>query len=307
MRLIVALCALLGLGGTAMATCTVSRQTTVPATFAHGKVYVPIRMNEATALFMVDTGSAETFVDRKFADEAGVGMDLHAGQRIYRGLGGKLTLPVFTGHVRLTHIGDIHYQDWEYGILDMARFAPGDLKFGGILGVDFLHYFDIEIDMAARTVSIYRLFGCTEVHPPSWSGDYAAIPLKHTPDHNLTLPVFLDNADLDMELDTGAAGILVSRDAAAKAGVTQAALARDSAAGGFGLGGDFALVRHRFGLLLIGKGIYPNADLRVENEVSQRGETDGLVNLSALDAQRVWISFTTSTLFVQGAPEPKVK
>ena len=306
--LTVSACVLLAVSQPAAATCTVSHEATVPATFAHGKAYIPIQMNEATALFMIDTGAAETIVNAPFASEAGAGMDRRAGRRIYGGAGGKLTLPVFTGHVRMTHIGDIHFQDWEYGIVDLGDIGPKDMKFGGILGVDFMHFFDIEIDHEAKTVSIYRLFGCSEVHPPSWGGDYAAIPLKHTPSHNLTLPVFLDNADLDMELDTGAGGFWLSRDAAAKAGVTGAALARDEALHGVeGIGGQFAAVRHHFNLLLIGKGVYSNPDLAVENEVSTRGETDGLVGLPAFKAQRLWISFTTSTLFVQGAPEAKGK
>ncbi len=306
--LIVCSLALLACTQTAGATCTVSHEATVPATFAHGKAYVPVQMNEATALFLIDTGASETLVNAPFAAEAGAGMDRRAGQRIYGGAGGKETLPVFTGHVRMTHIGDIHFQDWEYGIVNLGDIGPRDMKFGGILGVDFMHYFDVEIDHEAKTVSIYRLSGCKEVHPQSWSGDYAAIPLKHTPSHNLTLPVFLDNADLDMELDTGAGGFLLSRDAAAKAGVTAAALAHDEALhGAEGIGGRFAAVKHHFNLLLIGKGIYPNTDLAVENEASWRGETDGLVGLPAFKAQRVWISFTTSTLFVQGAPEPHVK
>jgi predicted aspartyl protease len=265
-------------------------------------------MNEATALFLIDTGSAETIVNAPFAAEAGAGMDRRAGERIYRGAGGKETLPFFSGHVRMTHIGDIHFQDWEYGIVDLSGVGPRDIKFGGILGVDFMHFFDVEIDHQAKTVSIYRLSGCPEVHPQSWSGDYAAIPLKHTPSHNLTLPVFLDNADLDMEFDTGAGGFLLSRDAAAKAGVTAAALAQDEALHhAEGIGGQFAAVRHHFNLLLIGKGVYPNPYLAVENEASVRGETDGLVGLPAFEAQRVWISFTTNTLFVQGAPEAKTK
>ena len=207
----------------------------------------------------------------------------------------------------MTHIGEMHYQDWEYGIVDLAGLAPQGMKFGGILGVDFMHYFDIEIDYPAKTVSIYRLSGCTDVHPPSWSGDYAAIPLKHTPDHNMTVPVFLDNADLDMEFDTGAGFFLISRDAAEKAGASAAALAQDEAFKGRGVGGGFAVARHHFKLLLLGKGVYPDVDLAIENEASQRGETDGLVGLPAFKADRFWISFTTSTLFVQGAPELKTK
>ena len=291
----------------AAATCTVARLTTIPATFAGGMVYLPVQLNDATAPFMLDTGSAETVVNAPFAAQAGAGLDRHAGRRVFTGAGNKQTLPVFSGHVRMTHIGDIRYPDWEYAIVDLGGFGPHGQSFGGLLGMDFLHYFDIEIDFAARTLSIYRLSGCADMHPPSWTGDYAAIPLTHRASNVVTLPVFLDNADLDMQFDTGAQGVLVSRDAAAKAGVTAATLAHDPALHGGGIAGRFNVARHRFKLLLIGKGIYPDAELAVENETSRRSETDGLVGLSALRAQRVWISFSTNTLFVQGAPAPKLK
>ena len=307
MRLIVAFCALMTIGLPAGATCTVSHLTTLPATFAGGMAYVTVQMNETKGLFLLDTGAGETIVNAPFAAEAGVGMDRHAPRQIFTGAGNKETLPAFSGHVRMTHIGDIRYQDWEYPIVALGRFAPHGQKLAGILGMDFLHYFDIEIDEAASTVSIYRLSGCTEVHPPSWIGDYAAIPLTHKASNIVTLPVFLDNADLDMQFDTGAQGFLLSRDAAAKAGVTPADLAQDKAMHGGGVAGQFAVAKHHFKLLLIGKGVYPDAELAVENEYSRRGQTDGLLGLPALRAQRVWVSFVTNTLFVQGAPALKTK
>jgi predicted aspartyl protease len=302
-RLLIAACALLAPSLAAAATCTVAKLTTVPATLIGPKVYLPITMNEATGLFLLDTGSAETLVNTAFGAEAGVNMDRRAGEYTYRGAGNKETLPVFKGHVRITHIGDIHYQDWEYGIVDLGGVAPDGHPLGGLLGMDFMHYFDVEVDFVARTVSIYRLNNCTDMHPPSWSGDYDAIPLKHTPSHTLTLPVFLDNADLDMEFDTGAGNVLVSRDAASKAGVDETALAHDAAVEGRGIAGQFAVAKHRFKLLLIGSGVYPDVNLPIENERSVAGETDGLVGLAAFKAKRVWISFSTNTLFVQGAPK----
>jgi predicted aspartyl protease len=306
-RLFIAVWFVLAAGHAQAGTCTVGKLTTVPATLIGPKVYVPIRMNETTGLFLLDTGSSETLINAKFASEAGANMDRHAGEYVYRGAGNKETLPVFKGHIRMTHIGDIHYQDWEYGIVDLGGVAPDGQPMGGILGMDFMHYFDVEIDFAAKTVAFYRLSGCTDMRPPAWAGDFDAIPLKHTAGHNLTLPVFLDNAYLDMIFDTGAGHILVSRDAAARAGADEAALAHDVTGKGRGIAGNFAIARHHFKLLLIGGGVYPDVDLAIENERSQKEETDGLVGLAAFKARRIWISFTTNTLFVQGAPKLTTK
>jgi hypothetical protein len=299
---------LLSFQAASAATCTVAKLTTLPATLLQGKIFVPVTMNEATGLFELDTGSAETLVNTHFADMAGAGMDRRAGQYEYTGAGGKSTLPVFKGHVRMTHIGDIPAQDWEYAIVDLSgsleRELPGA---GGILGMDLLHYFDFQVDFVTRTVSIYRLKNCTDaMQPPSWAGDFDAIPLKHMPDHNLSLPIFLDNAFLDAELDTGWGGMpQVTKAAAAKAGVDAAALAHDPGLHGFGVGGAFSAYQHRFGMFLIGGGVYPNAVLAVENEPARHGEPDAILGLSAFKAQRIWVSFTTNTLFVQGAPKGK--
>jgi hypothetical protein len=299
---------MLSLQAASAATCIVGKLTTLPATFVHAHIFVPITMNEATGLFLLDTGSTETLVNTDFAKKAGAGMDRRAGQYEYIGAGNKSTLPVFKGHIRMTHLGDIPAQDWEYGIVDLTDTVGSEVPgAGGILGMDLLHYFDVEVDYVAKTVSIYRLKDCTDaMHPPSWVGDYDPIPLKHMPDHNLSLPIFLDNAFLDAEFDTGWGGIpQVTKAAAAKAGVDDAALAHDREAHARGIAGVFSAYQHRFGMFLVGSGVYPNALFTVENEPSRHGEAEATLGPSVLKAQRIWISFTTNTLFVQGAPKAK--
>jgi hypothetical protein len=171
--------------------------------------------------------------------------------------------------------------------------------------MDFLHYFDMDIDFADHSLTLYRLSGCSEMSPLHWKGDYDSIPLKHTPSQNLTMPIYVDNALLNMELDTGAGRLLLSRDAAEKAGVTQDALAHDLARHAEGFGGSFNTAYHRFGTFLVGSAVNKNALLAVANETSGRGETDGLIGLGALKAARLWISYGTSTLFLQRESQVK--
>jgi predicted aspartyl protease len=293
------------LAGSALAGCAASHVADAPLTFDDGFIFVPVTMNGATGHFLLDSGSAETLVDSAYASRAGVGMDRRAGTFIYRGAGNKETLPGFHGHVRMTEFGSLHFQDWEYAILDLSWQSTAGGRTDGILGMDFLHYFDVAIDFQKRIVSLYRLSDCKDIAPP-WKGDYDAIPLKHTPDHNLTLPVFVDNTLLDMMFDTGAgSGVMLTRDAAARAGADGAALARDVAGHSQGVGGEFHVVRHRFASFLLGSAVYKDHVLAVENERSDAGETDGLIGLGPLDAQRIWISFATNTLFVQRASQAK--
>ena len=286
------------------AQCKVGLVTSLPASFADGYVFVPVSINGVAGQFLLDTGAAETVLDTQFSHDAGVGMFPHAGQFVMVGAGNKQSLPAFKGHVRMTTVGVTSFPDWLYSVMDVRGIMPASAHASGILGMDFLHYFDIELDVPSKTLNIYRLSGCKDVYPPSWKGDYDTIPLKHTPNHNVTLPVAVDDAFLDMELDTGAGrGVLLTRNAAAKAGVSDTALAHDVASQGRGIGGNFAVAHHRFAMFLIGSGVYPNADLRIENERTVSGETDGLIGLEAFHATRIWISNTTSTLFVQGSPK----
>lgn len=279
--------------------------TSVPMTISGRKIYVPVSINDTKGLFLVDTGSDETLLDESFAERAGAGLDRHAGQRIFTGAGNRGTLPVNMGHVRQTKIGEIAFPDWEYAMLDLSRLLPQDVGATGILGRDFLHFFDMEADFTANTLSFFRMTDCTDMQPPGWTGDYDAIPLKHGPRGERQMPIFIDDAYLNVTFDTGAAGLLLTRDAAEKAGATPAALESDAGGGASGLGGSFATVRHRFKLLLIGSGVYPNALLPVEDTATERDESDGLIGLLAFHAKKIWISFTTGTLFVQGAPKAK--
>jgi predicted aspartyl protease len=290
----------------AAASCRVGHVADAPFEFIDGYVFVPVSMNGTQGSFLLDTGASQSMADSTFAARAGIGFDARAGRFIWGGAGNRSTLPGYLGHVRITQIGDLRFQDWEYGILDLGWMVRGNSRVDGILGVDFLRYFDAAIDVPRRIFSIYRVTGCDGIAPPDWKGDYDAIPLKHTPDHNLTLPVFVDNTFLTIELDTGAGhNVLLTRDAAAKAGVDQAALALDVDNQGNGVGGTFHVAHHRFGQFLVGSNVYDHPVLAVENERRAGWETDGLMGLGPLQAQRLWISFSTNTLFVQRANQAK--
>jgi predicted aspartyl protease len=292
-------------GGSALAECRAEHETDVPITVANGYVFVPVTMNGETGRFLLDTGSAETFMDTGFAAKSGAGMDRHAGQFEYGGAGNKHTLPVFHGHIRITEVGKIRFQDWEYGIMDLSWMVDDGVHPDGILGMDFLHYFEAEVDFHAKTLTLYRLFSCGDIAPP-WKKDFDAIPLQHTPNHNVTIPVFVDNALLNLEFDTGAGGgVLLTRDAAAKAGVDAAGIAKDIATRGTGIGGGFNVAHHRFGMFLVGSAVYKDRMLEIENERTEHGESDGLIGLAPLNAERVWLSFSTNTLFVQRASQVK--
>ncbi len=285
------------------AACKVDLATTVPLTIAGPRLYVPVSVNETEGLFLVDTGAAETILTGAFAEKSAVGLVEAPQQYTIPGVGGGETLPVMKAHTRRVEIGTIKFQDWAFLVVPREAGGIVNIQHDGILGMDFMHYFDIDVDVESHKLSFWRVTGCTDIHPV-WQGDYDAIPLKHTAGQNVRLPVFVDNAFLDIVLDTGAAGAVLTHGAALKAGVTDADLAHDPDPHGVGIGGKFSAVVHHFKLLLVGKAEFNNPAIVVESNNHTTFYADGLMDWRYLKAKKFWISYATNTLFVQLAPTP---
>jgi predicted aspartyl protease len=280
------------------AACILEKNTTLPLTVAGPRLYVPVSINSSEGLFLLDTGSERTILTADFASKAHVGMDVHAGRGTITGVGGRETLPVNQAHARRIDVGTIAFQDWEFAVLPPEAGGLGKTQHDGVLGMDFLHYFDIDVDLQGSQLTLWRISGCHDIHP-EWQGDYDAIPLQHTAHQSVTIPIFVDNAFLNVVFDTGAHSLLLTHDAGLKAGYTDAMGALDKDTGGRGFGGRFLSVVHRFKLLLVGKGEFDNPAIVVETESPRTSYGDGLINWRYLKARKFWISYATNTLFVQ--------
>jgi predicted aspartyl protease len=289
--------------GAASAACKVGLVTTLPLTISGPRLYVPVSVNETAGLFMVDTGAAETILTGAFAKKSVVGLLETPEQYTIPGVGGRATLPVMKAHTRRVDIGTVSFPDWAFLVLPPEAGGLGKTEHDGILGMDFMHYFDIDVDIEGHKLSFWRVTGCTDIHPV-WQGDYDAIPLKHTAGQNVSLPMFIDNAFLDIVFDTGAAGVLLTHGAALQAGATDAQLARDPDPHGGGIGGKFPAVVHHFKLMLVGKAEFDNPAIVVETENHTSFYADGLMDWRYLKPRKFWLSYATKTLFVQSAPKP---
>jgi predicted aspartyl protease len=281
----------------AAATCTLGSVAAVPLTISGSRLYVPVSLNETEGRFLVDTGASLTVLAANYAARSHVGIDVHAGQKIFSGAGGRETLPVNQAHVRRIEVGKLAFQDWEFAVLPEAA---GETGRDGVLGMDFLHYFDLDFDLVGRTLTLWRLSGCSDIHP-EWQGDYDAIPLVHTANQGVTMPIFIDNAFLNVEFDTGADGVLLTRAAGARAGVSDEWLAKATDTRRTGIGGHFPSTTYQFQLMLVGKGEFDHPAVDVETESHRTSYADGLIDWRYLKARKFWVSYATNTLFVQPA------
>jgi predicted aspartyl protease len=297
----------------ARATCHVDRATTVPLTIEGSRLFVPMSINETPGQFLLDTGSEDTLLSADYAARAHVGMSTYSGpragiftdpgRRVYIG-SSNTSLPVNQAHARHIDFGTISFQDWQFSVIPPEAAGTGFVLRDGNLGMDFLHYFDTEIDLQAGKLTIWRVTGCSEIHPV-WQGDYDALPLKHTGHQHFTVPAFVDNAELELDFDTGAGGAWLTREAAAKAGVTDAMLAQDHPVRAMQVGVRLPDVIHQFQVLLIGSGEFDKPEIYVDREKSTFAGTDGYIDWRYMKAQRLWISYDTNTLFVQTGAKQK--
>ena len=293
----------------ANATCKLGLAATAPLTVTHGRAIIDMSINENPGKFELDTGAQDTILQSDYALASHVGLDRHAGQFTLIGAGGAQTLPIWRAHVRQTEIGELKFTDWEYPVLTGR--LPSSIAIDGLLGADFLHYFDIELDIPAGKMSLWRLSGCSDIEPP-WPGTHDAIDLKPTKGGQASMPIWIDNAFLDVILDTGAGGLLLTRDAANRAGATDAQLAKDKALQAGGVGGGFTATMHAFKTLLIGSAEFDAPSIDVDANYNRaNGEAysgrDGILGLGYFKADKVWISFNTHTLFLQTAEQAKAK
>ena len=79
----------------------------------------------------------------------------------------------------------------------------------GILAPDLLRNFDVEMDFAGMTLTLFRHHPCSD-WAVYWTKAFVALPVTITSDGHLRVPVTLDGQDTRAILDTGAPVSLLS-------------------------------------------------------------------------------------------------
>jgi hypothetical protein len=109
----------------------------------------------------------------------------------------------------------------EFGLGRMKRgntqfmvMKRSDEEFDGLLGADFLYYFDLELDFARGKINFISPDRC-EGKAVYWTkGDYGVIPFDYKA-RSIRMTVQLDGKDVEALLDTGASDTVMSLDKAA--------------------------------------------------------------------------------------------
>ena len=165
----------------------------------------------------------------------------------------------------------------------------------GLLGVDVLAAYEVELDLPHRRMALYTPSPCAA--PPPWPGA-VAVPLQRTQSGLAFLDVLVNGHPVRALLDTGARTSLLTQQAAHSLGVTEQMLAGDEERTGSGVGSaSVSFRRHRFASLGL-PGAMDRDALANVGDVQLPG-ADMLLGADYLGRRRVWISYATGRLFLR--------
>ena len=167
-----------------------------------------------------------------------------------------------------------------------------------LIGTDVLRDYDVEFDLPAQRLRLWRAPGCGAADLP-WTGPRIEVPIQVTNRGALRLDAAIDGKPFVAVLDSGAGITTMTPDAARRLGVNRAALANDPDLEVRGIAGDPVAVHlHRFDTLRVGNERISKPLLGVA-DAPLAIPGDMLLGLAFFNGQRTWIAYRTEKLFIQ--------
>ena len=271
---------------------------------------VDIRMDDAVATMVLDTGASETMVTEGFAARINARAAQPPQPRSFAGVGGAVT--VRRGFIETMRVGTATLRAVDLIVSPVTLGAPGQTR-DGLFGLDLLSLFDLDIDLERSRVKLFRGHLCPDATSP-WP--VAAFELKarrakqealisneplsanRTAQRpaRLEVPLVVNGKILWALIDTGATNSILTPQAAATVGVPESLLANDPIGSTRGASNRVVQIRvHRFDTLRIAGETFNNPQLLVG---PLPGGTDMLLGADYLRNHRVWLSYATARVFV---------
>jgi hypothetical protein len=246
---------------------------------------VPAGINGHWTRLIVDTGAEQSLLTANAAQRL---LLRPTGKSPTYVTGAGSTAPVSDGKLDRLVLGGVHFP------LTTIAVGPADLHAGipqidGLLGADILLAFDLDIDVAGGTLTLYRHRDCAEDRPP-WPEPFIAIDNAAARKDRLELPIEIDGITGTAVLDTGAQHTVIGSAMAERLGLTQQVLAADPPMRQRGVGPNETVIHlHRFAEFRIGPIRQIAPLLPVSMSAEGRGET--VLGEDFLQGRHVWLSF----------------
>jgi len=274
-------CGTVRLGETTVATL---RNAPIVTSFANGMAVT----------LLLDTGAQTTILTPPVAQRIGAQRPSVEFQRQMHGIAGSLQ----TSEVELRSftMGGVAIP-WR-----RVRVAPVNVgsvfsaPLDGVLGVDTLSSFDVDLDLPGHRLVLYEKQTCAGA-TPAWTEHYAKIAAGRSLGDHLFFPVHLEGRKLAAFIDTGAQFTVLSSKAASVLGVTEAALAHDRVIIVHGAAAEQLSAHvHRFSQLAVGTEIIRNLEIVVTDV--RLNDADLVLGIDFLRSRRMWMSYGSQQIFL---------
>jgi predicted aspartyl protease len=219
LRLFFLLLAAIAMSGGAIAQggkCRLVKVVDWPVRFVANHIVVEGAINGRTIGIILDTGAQVSLILRPAAERLDLPKRDAPGRRVF-GAGGESKVEIAI--VDDFKLGAVSIKDTKFYVAGEGFTAAGDV----VLGEDFLRRFDVEFDLANRTVRLYQPKDCDGVSLAYWTKDVVGEVEIEAIDENrprISLTVQVNGRPIEAFLDSGAATSVLSTQDAAAVGVT---------------------------------------------------------------------------------------
>jgi predicted aspartyl protease len=280
-------------GARSMATaCKLEQRADLPLRNVRSFMLAPVSLNGSPATMVVDTGAETTTLTPEAA--AALRLPPDAGRAsVLRGVSGNVRSQ--NTHLRTIALdGVVVRTDASVGVGRMPRFPGVTPAVAGLLGIDVLAAYDVELDLPAGHMRLYAAHRCNLYLP--WPGA-TPLPFEQRKSGLIFVDALVDGRAVRALVDTGARTTLLSRRTAVALGVTEATLANDVERSGVGIGmGSIAFRQHRFAELGVPGSLAHDITVNIA-DLNLPG-VEMLLGADYLGPRRPWISFSTGRLFL---------
>ena len=176
--------------------CRLQRIASFPIT-PYGQLFtVPVKINGVDKKFLVDTGGYASSLGENVAKQMGIALRNIFGVRHIDASGKSAEHYVIVDSFKL---GAMEATNFDL----VAQALNGGDAFDGTLAPDLLRNFDVEIDYANKTMTLFKPHSCDN-KAVYWTQAYLALPMRITDSGHARVEVALDGKNIDAILDTGA-------------------------------------------------------------------------------------------------------
>jgi len=167
-------------------------------THTNGTVSVPVKFGDQPGQMLVDTGAVMSVITDTLAIRQRL-MGFTLGRGRFELMGGvKMTT---LAQVPRFSLGNM---DAGGAMLLVAPYTAIGRDISGILGVDIMAHYDVELDFAAAKFRLFARGHCPQ-HVVYWTRDpIAAVPFTRDADNHMRIEITLDGKPMLAAVDTGA-------------------------------------------------------------------------------------------------------